>query len=516
MRTALFAFTFGAAIAATPLAGQTPPTKPHGGIAFGTTPAAAPHSVATPHPAVAAWSAPAPHPAPTPHPAPAPNARTAAHPVPPTRPAPAAEGELRMPTGLVPEAWAPQDPADSLYRAAREALNRNNYDRAASLFAEIVRRFPQSQYAPDAYYWQAFALYRKGGAEDLRAALEILERQKSLHPKAATIAENEALATRIRGQLARLGDARAAESLTKAATASTTSCNAEEDAVRAAALNALLQMDAERAVPILEQVLARRDECFAPLRRKAVFLLSQKVTPQTADMLLDLAQNDPDPEVREQAVFWLSQVRSEKAVDALAHILRTSNDPAIQEKAIFALSQHRSTRAAALLREYVIREDAPARLREQAIFWIGQSQSSENARFLRELFARTADPRLKEKILFSLSQMRGQGNDRWLLEVALDTSLSIDLRKSAIFWAGQAGVPFDALAALYDRVPDRELKEQLIFVFSQRRDSAALDKLIEIARKDPDRQLREKAIFWIGQSKDPRAAEFLLEVITNG
>ena len=498
MRTVLFAFTLGAALAAAPLAGQTPPVKSQAGVAFGTAPVAAAQPV------------------PAPRPAPAPGAPPAVHPVPPAHPAPAAEGELQVPAGWIPEAWAPQDPADSLYRAAREALNRNDYDRAANLFAEIIRRFPQSQYAPDAYYWQAFALYRKGGAQDLRAALDLLERQKSLHPRAATIAENEALATRIRGQLARLGDERAAESLAKAATASMTSCNAEEDAVRTAALNALLQMDTERAVPILEQVLARRDECFAPLRRKAVFLLAQKVTPQTATVLLDLAQNDPDREVREQAVFWLSQVRSEEAVNALAHILRTSNDPEIQEKAIFALSQHRSARAAALVRDYATREDAPAHLREQAIFWIGQSPSAENARFLRDLFSRIADKKLKEKILFSLSQMRGQGNDRWLLGVALDTTIGIDIRKAALFWASQGGVPFEELAALYDRMPERELKEQLIFVFSQRRESAALDKLIEIARKDPDRQLREKAMFWIGQSKDPRAAEFLLEVITNG
>lgn len=487
MKTLLFAFTFGAAFAAAPLAGQTPPKPRNGGDVAVATAATAPVAHASIAPRVSA-------------PAPAAGLRTS---------------QLRESERQVPEAWAPQDPADSLYRAAREALNRNDYDRAAGLFSEIVRRFPQSQYTPDAYYWQAFALYRKGGAEDLRMALEILERQKTRHPQATTIAENEALATRIRGQLARLGDANAAESLTKAATEPASACNAEEDAIRTAALNALLQMDAERAVPILEQVLARRDECSAPLRRRAVFLISQKVTPRTEDLLLSLAQHDHDREVRKQAVFWLSEVRSEKAVDALAHILRTSTEPDIQEKAIFALSQHRSERASALLRQYAGREETPRRLREQAIFWIGQSRSAENARFLRDLYARITDAGLKEKILFSISQMRGHGNDRWLLEVALDTSATIKVRKTALFWAGEAGVPFEELASLYDRMTERELKEQLIFVYSQRRDSAALDKLIQIARNDPDQELRRKAIFWIGQSKDPRASAFLLEVITN-
>jgi hypothetical protein len=67
--------------------------------------------------------------------------------------------------------------------------------------------------------------------------------------------------------------------------------------------------------------------------------------------------------------------------------------------------------------------------------------------------------------------------------------------------------------ALYDRIQDREMKEQLIFVFSQRREGPALDKLFAIGRNDPDRELRKKAIFWIGQSRDPRAAQYLQELI---
>jgi hypothetical protein len=69
------------------------------------------------------------------------------------------------------------------------------------------------------------------------------------------------------------------------------------------------------------------------------------------------------------------------------------------------------------------------------------------------------------------------------------------------------------LVALYDRVQNREIKEHLIFVFSQRREGPAVDKLFAIARSEPDRELRKKAIFWIGQSRDPRAAQFLQELI---
>ena len=49
-----------------------------------------------------------------------------------------------------PKAWAQADPADSLYRLAREALNHGEYRRAAQLFGDISQRFPSSAYAADA------------------------------------------------------------------------------------------------------------------------------------------------------------------------------------------------------------------------------------------------------------------------------------------------------------------------------------------------------------------------------
>ena len=57
------------------------------------------------------------------------------------------------------------------------------------------------------------------------------------------------------------------------------------------------------------------------------------------------------------------------------------------------------------------------------------------------------------------------------------------------------------------------MKDQMIFVLSQRRERAALDKLMDIAKNDPDRDMRKKAMFWLGQSRDPRVSEFLSDVI---
>jgi HEAT repeat protein len=444
---------------------------------------------------------------------------------------------------------AQADVADSLYRAARQALNQNQYDRAAELFRGIRDRYPRSTYVPNTYYWQAFALYRAGSDDNLRAARTALRAQADRYPKATTSRDARVLLSRVQGELARRGDSDAAEDISRDAdsiaptppigstpgsptvpmgpvgpttvvagppgrrTSRNSSCD-EDDDMRIAALNAVLQMDPDRAVPLLKSVLARRDEGSTCLRRKAVFLVSQKRTDQTSRILLDAVRSDPDQEVREQAVFWLSQVPGDETVAALDSILRGSNDPDIQEKAIFALSQHRSARAGATLRDFAARRDANSDLREKAIFWIGQNRSPDNAQFLKDLYAKVDNDDLKEKIIFSLSQMGGADNYRWLMDIALNAKEDIEIRKKALFWAGQGhNVDVADLVKLYDSMNDREMKDQLIFVYSQRREEAALDKLFQIGKNDPDRELRKKAIFWVGQSRSPRAAQYLQELI---
>lgn len=415
--------------------------------------------------------------------------------------------------------WHPQDPADSLYRAARSALNQEEYRRAVELFREVRERYPSSAYSAETYYWEAFSLYRSGGGDNLRTALSRLQTLEDRFPEARSAREAQALATRVRGELARRGDAEAAERLAREATRERErdegqTCASEEQDTRIAALNALLQMDAERAVPILRRVLETRDECSAELRRKAVFLLSQKAGTETADLLVEVARNDPDLEVREQAVFWLSQVPSEKAVAALEEIVRNHNETSVREKAIFALSQHSSDRAAQLLRDVAVQSDWPEELREKAIFWLGQHGSSQNGQFLRELYGRLDRTGLKERVIFSLAQRRESENREFLRGIALDDGEPIELRKKAIFWLGQSGgfsVP--ELADLYDGVTDRDIKQQIIFALSQRDEAAAVDVLMEIAQNEPDAELRKKALFWLGQSGDPRVAEFLLKLI---
>src|ERR1700720_3983340 len=83
---------------------------------------------------------------------------------------------------LPPEPWAKADPADSLYRLAREAMSRGDYKRAAEIFHRIPERYPQSAYAGQALYFEAYSLYRSGGDDELSAARDRLNELKQRYP----------------------------------------------------------------------------------------------------------------------------------------------------------------------------------------------------------------------------------------------------------------------------------------------------------------------------------------------
>jgi HEAT repeat protein len=424
-----------------------------------------------------------------------------------------------LPTGVTrfatraPAPWLQEDPAAKAYTAAREALNNRRYPAAAAAFAALRRDHPRSGYVPDSYYWQAFALYRRGGTNNVRAALELLEEQGTRYPEAGTRTDADELRVRLDDLLARQGDEGAVRRITSQAEQP---CDGADQETRAAALSALLNMNADRAIPILREVLQKRDECSAELRRQAVFLISQKMTDESVDILLDLAHRnpDPDPEVREQAVFWLSQVKSAEALQALESILRESTDQDVQEKAIFAISQHGSEEAVQALRAYAERTDAPKDLRENAIFWIGQNPRAGGTEYLMQLYPRLEDPDLEEKAIFAIAQGNNARSRQWLLERARDTSESVDVRKNALFWAGQTGaLTATDLRDLYGTLQDREMKEQVIFVAAQKNRPEAVDFLMDVARNEQDTDLKKRAIFWLGQSKDPRVTEFLLSLI---
>jgi HEAT repeat protein len=442
-------------------------------------------------------------------------------------------------------AWAPNDPADSLYRVAREHLNRGDYRRAASLFGDISKRYPTSVYARDVPYWHAFSLYRLGGTPELQEALGILERYRTqpqpvreqaaaprapaspLVPRDAVLStttsnvtllslggrpDGDALAARIAGVLSSRGmgnDPAVRRALTAR---SGDVCDQEEQSVRSEALQALMRSDPESARTAAGRMLARKDECSVPLRRTALFLLAEKKDAAALATVVGVARNDPSNSLRIQAIDWLAQMPSEEAASVLEQLTRDP-DGSVQRVAARALARHPNPKARAAVRSLVERTDIDESLRMAMIDGFTADRTSvDDLAWLRGLYARTTSTRLQSRIAMSVARFGGEENTQWLAGIARDDDAPLDSRLAAMrAISSSADIP--TLSRLYDSATHQRMRGVLIDALAERKDSAALDKLIEIAKGGTDPSARRAAISALSQSKDPRATKLLLELV---
>ena len=388
-------------------------------------------------------------------------------------------------TGLreVPRAaWAKDDPADSLYRLARQTLNSGEYRRAAQLFAQITRQYPTSQYRADAAYWRAFALYRIGGIADLHEALQALDSAGTAGSATATRArvddakmaaaatragsndakavvyymdrarssDNEVavLATRIRGALAARGDAAAAAQIARTADSSAISCDDEDAQLRVEALNALVQMDPKNADPAIARVLARRDTCSAPLRRGALALVARSNDAHSTDLLISTAKTDPSTEVRAEAIRLLGRASDDRATAALVEFATSADKAPLQRIAVRSLAAQQSPASTQAIRSLMTRTDVPN-----------------------------------------------------------------DVRITALHYAGKNDLQVSDLAKMYDASADRSTRQEIISLLAQRPEPQAADKLIDIAKTSTDPSLRRFAISALSRKKDPRVTKLLLDIL---
>ena len=413
-----------------------------------------------------------------------------------------------------PPAWAPEDPADSLYRRARELLNRGEYRQAAGAFRDISAKFATSQYAASALYWQAFALYRIGGVAELREALTALETQKTKYPSAKTESDVGTLQARILGALAQRGDAGAQRQLAQAAQQGQSCENDEDQGVRVEALRALYQSDPETVAPLIQQVLNRKDDCSIQLRRNAIFLIGNRKDQSATGVLANVARTDPSLDVRVEAISWLGRIGDDAALEVIEDLLRSSNEERIQRAAIRALASHPNPKALQRVRALVERNDAPERLSSEAISTFDRDRlTSDETAWLRNLYPRLGSTQLKQRAVGVIARVGGADNEAWLQQILRNEDEPSEVRSTILSRLGQSMAIAD-LGKMYDGASSRMVREYVISALARRTEPESTDKLLDIAKNGTDPSLRRSAISALTRKNDPRATRLLLELIS--
>ncbi len=436
-----------------------------------------------------------------------------------------------------PAAWySPNDSGrSSLYRSGQEALDARRWAEAAEIFDDVAKAGGQD--ADAAFYWQGYALEKRG--QD-RLALEALAELQKRYPDSRWIDDARALDLEIRQSS---GETVAPGTL-------------EDDELKLYAVSSLMNVNSDRAVPILEKILASDQSI--ELKDRALFVLSMSDTPRARQILLETAQGSSS-ELAEKAIDYLGlcdecgpelrQIYAEADVPVRHAILNAmmvaddnvglleaaenETDPGLRAAAIDLLGVQEAVTELRRLYEkessHEIREqivealfladdastlakiaetDPDPRMRRKAIESLGLVGTEESRRALDALYANESSTEVKEAIVDALFLSEGASS---LAKIARNDP-DPELRRKAISNLGLIDTSEGGrqLEALYGEAGDTATKETILDAFFIQDNHEAL---IEIFRSEQDPELRKKALENLSMIDSDEAVDYLLREI---
>jgi HEAT repeat protein len=390
------------------------------------------------------------------------------------------------------EAGAPlAEPSKALYWQGHEALGRNDWGAALENFRELERQLGASKTeATDAaIYWQAYALAQARRSREAGAEVERLRRA---HPSSVWLDDADALLRSLprdaeRGQAADAGKGDKARDRDER----------EEDALMA--LDALLSGGNQKAVPILQRVLAGNHS--DRVKERAIFVLSQ-IDPGAAESALEsVLTGNASSKMKAEAIRMIAAGGRASSLDRLLPIYRSSTDAAVRRGVLDAFLI--GDRGDLLMQ--VIEIETDARRRRDAIEKLGAMGKSAE---LKKLYAGRSDPKDRRAILNALGIAGARGA---LLEVARSET-DVELRAEAIQAIGIAGgkeAPVALLGFYQPNEPERIRKAVIEALMI----SDATRELVQLYRQETDPEMRRKLLTYISSTDSDAALELIDEAL---
>ncbi|HKY34107.1 MAG TPA: HEAT repeat domain-containing protein [Candidatus Polarisedimenticolia bacterium] len=387
---------------------------------------------------------------------------------------------LRAPGWAFGPVWlaeAEDDREVTAYEEGTDALDESEWEDAVEAFDEVAR-LGRSR-VDGALYWKAYALSKLGRRQE---ALSELERLKSAHPKSRWINDAKALEVELR-QKAGKGVPPQAD---------------DDEELKLVALNGLMQMDDERAVPMLERFLSGSGS--RRLKEQALFVLVQTGSPRAREIVYRTARGQTYPALQRKAVEYLGIFGGREAERELAEIYRATGDDQVKRQVLQAYMVSGNSEA---LLAAAQSEPSPS-LRREAIQLLGAHGAEEE---LAQLYQRETDVQVRENILQALAV---SGSDR-LIEAARrekDPRLRLKAVQSlGIMGSERAG---QAVIEIYDAESSTDIKRAALGALMVQGNARGL---IAIARREKNPELRRAAVEQLSVMGSKEATDFLMELL---
>lgn len=268
---------------------------------------------------------------------------------------------------------------DDAYNAGTRALDDHKYDEAVQRFDSAIVQDPSR--AEGALYWKAYALNREGKRDEALAAIAQLRRD---HPSSAW-----------------LHDAQALEAEVKQSNGQPISPAQESnDDLKLLAINSLMNADAERALPLVENIL--KGSSGPSVKDRALFVIAQNKSPRAQQALLDYAKGGGNPDLQLRAIQYVGMSGTKDAQQQLASIYTSSSDVRVKSAIVQALMMAHASDA--LMN--IAKSEKDAALRNSAIRDLVMSKGVSTESLL-DLYG-SADAAAKHEIVNGL-MARGDG-----------------------------------------------------------------------------------------------------------
>ncbi len=363
------------------------------------------------------------------------------------------------------------------YREGQRALEEEDWDSASRIFRKVAAGGGSEVDA--ALYWKAYADWK---AQRKKESVEGLRQLLSSHPESPWADDAKALELEIRG----VKGSKGAEEV-------------EDEELKLYALDGLMQVEPDRAVPILEKLL--RGDASPRIQERALFVLSQSDSPRAREIVVRIAKTGQPIELRRKAIHTLGIAGAPEDLAALAVIARdTSAPPEIRDAVIDAyIIANRGDDLASLAKS-----DPDARVRGKAIDALG-ALGDDGA--LRQLFSTEKDPQLRYKLLEAFGVA---GDVDSLVQAAKDPDPQ--LRRKAIEGLGITDQPeaTRALREMYARFSDPDDKRKVLEAFMIQGEAQTL---VELFRAEKDPSLKKAILRQLALMDDPEATRVILDVL---
>jgi len=321
--------------------------------------------------------------------------------------------------GFFQRGWYGRTNDDRLYASGQQELDQSHWNAALTDFNEVASR--GGARAEGALYWKAYALNKLNRRDDALAA--IAELRKS-HPGSKW-----------------LDDAAALEIEVKQASGQNVSPEGQPDEeLKLMALNALVNSDPERALPLLEGLL--KGSQTPRVKERALFVLAQSSAPRAQQLLEQVARGNGNPDLQLKAIQYLgtagrrkqgngqllaevyaanSDVNTRRAVlrallvagdnDRLLQAVKTEKTPELRAEGVRLLAGKPET-VDALATLYASEQDQEVK---RAI--LDSLMAQRNGKALVDLARKERDPETKREMVRRLSTMHSKEANDYMLEL---------------------------------------------------------------------------------------------------